>query len=302
MRYNSGDMAWQKASNPKRFRRSQVVLAILLLLILVGVVFMLVELNGKSVEVQTEPIRQPSITNEIEQGEEIEPQFDARALQAVLDEWENSQTGTASVVVADVDGSVLASVEPDRSYFAASIYKLYVAYAGYQQIDSGEVDPDEVYVNGNTRLECLDLMIRESDSPCAEQLWVEIGKEKLTEQLREYGLTSTSMSAITTSAADAAIVLARIARGEDISQASQTAFLASMRDQVYRDTFDEGFSNQVTVYNKIGFRELVEYHDTATVDFTDGRQLVVSLLSERVGASAIAELGRRIEATVLDAE
>ena len=233
--------------------------------------------------------------------EQEEPSFNPIVLQATLDDWVEAQSGTASVVITDTDGVVLASHNDDQVYFAASIYKLYVAYEGYRGVEAGELNPDEDYINGNTLAECLDIMIRESDSPCAEKLWVQLGKETVNDILKTYGLTNTSMTLIRTSAADAAIMLARIARGQGLSEASQAAYLASMKDQIYRDALNAGFDDpSITVYNKIGFREQIEYHDTAFVELEDGRRLVVSVMTENVGTRQIAALGTALQEALLE--
>jgi beta-lactamase class A len=226
-----------------------------------------------------------------------EPEFDNVALQKVVDDWTASVGGVSSVYISDTDGKIVASNMPSDIYFTASIYKLYVAYAGYQQVDAGEVDPSEVYVNGYTREECLDKMIRESYSPCAEKLWNEIGKAELTAQLKTYGINNTNMEGITTTAEDSGIMLARIAMGDGLSSESKAAYLSSMKDQEakYRRGLPSGFST-LTVYNKVGWNELVEWHDSAIVELTDGRKLIVTVMSENVGYSNVAKLGSAIEA------
>jgi beta-lactamase class A len=221
--------------------------------------------------------------------------FDSSELQEVVDAWAAGISGTASVVITDTDGVVLVTLNPDEIYFAASIYKLYVAYEGYRQVDAGKVDVNEIYLNNQTRKECLDLMIRESDSPCAEELWVEIGKQELTNILVSYGITNTSMTAISTTAADAANMLARIARGEGLSADSRNALLESMKNQIFRDSLNKGFSENVTIYNKIGFNEMVEYHDVAIVELQSGEQIIVSVLTEGVGTNNIANLATLLE-------
>lgn len=292
-------MAWNKKSNTTRIKRNQVILSIILLFILVVAGFIgWYFVFSNEVTVETTPIDTETIENSQDSTDQPEidiPDFNAQALQTVLDDWVLAQSGTTSVVLADTDSNILAAYNADQVYFAASIYKLYVAYVGYQQIDAGEVDPSESYVNGNTRQECLDLMIRESDSPCAEKLWNELGKLDLTNTLRTYGMTNTSMTQITTTAQDARIMLERINNSEDLSEDSQQALLNSMRNQIYRDTLNAGFSDDVLVFNKIGFRELVEYHDVAIIELEDGRRLIISVLTENVGTTAIADLARQIE-------
>ena len=231
---------------------------------------------------------------------EVTAVFDAVELQGVIDSWVDSVSGAASVAVLDENGVLLASVDKDRQYFAASIYKLYVAYYGYQEIDQGRADRGEEYVGGQTRGECLDLMIRESDSPCAEKMWVELGKNHVTSELQSIGASNTDMTALSTTAYDAALVMARISRSEGLSDVSQAAFLASARDQVYRDALNSGFSEAMTIYNKIGFRDFDEYHDVAIVELADGRQFILAVLTDGVGARNIADLGAQIEGIILD--
>ena len=264
--------------------------------------------HKENVQVQTTPITEQStqlapITEDVETTEEL--RFDVDAIANRLAEWGNSINGTAGVVISDGDdGSLIATLNPDEVFFAASIYKLYVAYEGYRQIDAGQADPDEVYLGEFTRLECLDKMIRESDSPCAEKLWNELGKEETTSQLQTYGINNTSMTSITTTAADAAIMLVRIAQGEGLSEQSQQLFLQSMEDQIYRDTLNNSFAEATfgdtfVVQNKIGFRELDEYHDTAIIQLPDtDRTLIMSVMTSNVGTNNIVRLGEAIKSAL----
>lgn len=285
------------------YRKSQVILAILLVLLLVaiGSIFWLVRKHldsaNRIVPTSTEQTSEAQDTVE-PVTQEIKPEFDSASLQKSVDDWAATISGQASVVLADKDANILASHNPEQAYFTASIYKLYTAYFGYQAVDAKEVDPTEAYVNGHTRAECLDLMIRESDSPCAEKLWNELGKQSQTEKLVAIGIKNTSMEGLSTTAEDAAVMLAFIVRGEALTQESRAAFLQSMKTQIFRDSLNVGFSGDVTVYNKIGFNGRKEYHDTAIVEFADGRKLIVSVLTENVGTKAIANLGSLIEKAV----
>lgn len=225
-------------------------------------------------------------------------QFDAAVLQPIVDTWVAAQTGRAGVVVMDEAGGVLASHEPDGIFFGASLYKLYVAYYGYLQLDNAEIDPDEPYVGQRTRLECLDAMIRSSDSPCAETLWNELGKQVLTERLQASGIMNTNMTTITTTAADAAGILQRIIASDgELSPSSQALYLDSLltQDAIYRRGLPNGFSDAVAVYNKVGWNELVEWHDAAIVQLPDDRRVIVSVLTENVGTAGIRQLATSLE-------
>lgn len=294
-------MVWRKKySSNSVYKRNQIILALILLILLIAsaVGAWVFIIKDRVVHVDPTPINETTVPSESSEIPIVEEAFNSTALQNTLDEWSSTIKGTAGVVIADTSGQVLASHNPDKVYFSASIYKLFVAYAGYQQVDSGAINITEPYINGHTRGECLDIMIKESDSPCAEKLWAEIGKVELTTTLKTYGIANTSMTAINTTASDVAVMLARIARSEGLSEESQAKLLESMRTQIYRDTLNVGFSSSVTVYNKIGFNELKEYHDTAIVKLADGRELIVAVLTDGVGTTKIIQLGTMIEAVL----
>ncbi|HEY5550225.1 MAG TPA: serine hydrolase [Candidatus Saccharimonadales bacterium] len=219
-------------------------------------------------------------------------------LQPMVDTWVARQSGQASVVIYDLANKrAVASVNPDQQYFTASIYKLYVAYIGYQKIADGTYSADEPYSSGYTRIKCLDAMIRDSYSPCGEKWWNELGKESLTAKLKTYGLSNTSMTGLYTSAGDAAIILQRLFERRDLTEAYTKAFLESMKDQpaTYRRGLPSGFS-QSTVYNKVGWNGQIDWHDTAIATLPNDRSYVVTVLTEKVGSSQIASLGQAIEA------
>jgi len=286
-------------------KKSQVILSIVLLgaLLCVGFVLWWFYKNTQVEQVVQPPPQTPVVqdtkTAEVEPASvEKTAEFDGIALQGALDTWSAGlgADSRASVVLMNIEGDTVASYAPYEEYFTASIYKLFVAYEGYRAVDAGEFDATEVYLNGKTRAECLDLMIRESDSPCAEKLWAELGKENITEIIKSYGIDDTSLVGLSTTAHDSALMTARIARGEGLSDSSQAAILESMKTQVFRDALNIGFSSEVTVYNKIGFNAQLEYHDVALVRLADGRELIVSVLTSGVGTKNIASLATLLEA------
>lgn len=297
-------MVYRHADSVK-YRKSQIVLSVLLSIVLVTIlalayftwdVFESDQLPKQIIEKVEEIVEKP-VADDTEMPEP-EPEFDSKALQTALDGWVTNSGGISGVVLMNIGGEVLASHNADRPFFTASIYKLFVAYEGYKRVDSGEFVLSSNYLGSRSLGDCLDLMIRESDSPCAEKLWVELGKSALNGTLERAGITNTDMVGLTATAKDAATQLKLIASGEGISVESKTKLMTSMRDQIYRDTLNKSFDSSVVVYNKIGFRELVEYHDTEIIEFSDGRSLIMSVLTENVGTRNIIALGDAIEAAV----
>jgi beta-lactamase class A len=170
--------------------------------------------------------------NTHEKSQPSEVDLDSSSLQTVLNEWHKNASGNSSIIISDLDGNTLASAgQLDKKYFAASLYKVFLAYFGYQQIDRGDVDPNELYYGEWTRLRCLDEIIRSSDSPCAEKLWQELGRENQTNWLDGMGIKNTDMVRLSTTAEDASKILRKIYSGDDLSNNSRSIMLSSMKDQ-----------------------------------------------------------------------
>jgi len=291
-------------------KKSQVILALILIATLACVSFVLwwfyKNTNINQDNSVNEPVVETQTSTEAptsEQPDTKTEQFNNLALQKVVEDWAGpklTDSSRASVVLMDEDGEVIAGFKIDSEYFSASIYKLFTAYEGYRQVDAGSVSPDEPYQGGRTRIECLDAMIRDSDSPCGEKLWEEIGKQNLTDTLVAYGIENTSMTALSTTAEDAGKMLSRIAKGDGLSESSRQLYLSSMetQDALFRRGFPSGFTSDVNVYNKVGWNEQKEWHDAGIIKTADGRKLIYAVMTENVGSRQIAELAKQIESNL----
>lgn len=215
-------------------------------------------------------------------------------LQPVTDAWLARQNPNHqySFVVYDPDnGEIVAQSAGDTQYFAASIYKLYVAYLGYMDVESGARSAANALVGGRNIQECLHEMIYSSDSPCAETLLSEMGQAETTEKLKSFGLTGTSFPAFMTTADDAVAILKRLHARQDLGDSSATALLASMKDQIYRDGF-QTLAGAV-IYDKIGFYE-TGWHDVGLMELPNGRTYLYAFLSKGSGSKPVADFAATI--------
>lgn len=253
-------------------------------------------------------IRIPSFDNssestyelyENEQQEEVEeesPTDTFQNIQPVVDDWVASHPGTYSIYIIDRQGNILAKHDENQVFFAASLYKLYVAYEGYRKIDDGTYSLQEEYLNGKTRGYCLDSMIRDSNSACGEKMMAELGQNYLTTKMEEYGLKNTSLSGIQTTASDSSAILQKVYLGVGLTSASRESYLDSMKtqDDIYRRGLPSGFANSV-VFNKVGWNLDQEWHDASIVELSDGRVVIVSVLTTNAGYKNIAGFGQALE-------
>lgn len=217
-------------------------------------------------------------------------------LQPTIDTWVASQSGDYGIVVYDpANKAIIASHQADKTYFAASIYKLYVAYLALIDIQSGAQNPDKVVLAGQTLKECIHKMIHSSDSPCGETVLNSMGQATVTQRLKsDFGLTGTSFPAFMTSAQDAATILQRLQAKQDLNPENTNFLLEAMKTQIYRNGVPAGMPDAV-VADKIGFNTPEHWHDTGIVTLPNGREYIVSILGGGgVSSANIADFARTI--------
>ncbi len=218
---------------------------------------------------------------------EEEPAYTPVDLQPVIEQWDAAQPATYSIVVYDLQSeSVIGSLLAEREYFAASLYKQYVAYLALLDIQNGTMDPDEMLISGLTRKVCIDMMIRESHSPCGEAMMADIGQSTLNQRVADMGMTGTYFNGIRTTARDSALILQYIAEGRDLNEAN-TAFLRDAmekQDDKWRRGLARG-APEATWETKVGWNEDINYHDIGIMTLPDGRKFAVAILGEGSGSS-----------------
>lgn len=245
-----------------------------------------------------EQLQQVEQTGQAKEEEQEKPPL--VNLQPVVDEWLAKQTAEYSIVVYDpANKQIIASNKPDEKYFAASLYKLFVAYLALVDFQNGTQNPDEELWGGYTRKECVDLMIRESHSPCGEAMMADMGQEALRERVSQMGIENTIFAGITTTARDSALILQYIVEGRDLN-AENTAFLRDamrVQPEKYRRGLPQGAPEAIWD-TKVGWNQEYNYHDVGIMTLPNGREYVVAILSYGNGSPApIADFA----ATIYDA-
>ncbi len=234
--------------------------------------------------------------------------------QPVIDHWAASTGGNKSVLVYDLDlNEIVGIYNPNKSYGTASLYKLFVVYEGYRRVQAGEWDKDaKAGSTGNTISKCLDLAIRQSNSPCAETLWAMIGHNTLDEIIKnDFNITDSNISNLKSNVTDIYKILKIFYEHRDITD---EFLIAQMKDSFLNQpvtTYDwrrglpSGFSKATDVYNKVGWDYDADkkrwniYHDASIVEFPDlNRRFIVVVMTNYVSNQSIRNLGTEIEKLV----
>lgn len=234
--------------------------------------------------------------------------------QPLVNSWVSSVGGKKGVMIYDLmAGEVVGEYNVDEKFATASVYKLFIVYAGYLKVDSGEWNGGAAAGGtGRTIAECLDLAIRESHSECAETLWDMMGRGWLDVTVREdFGLSGLSVGSLTATPRE---VMRMMLKYYQHSEILDDKLVAVMKDSFlnqpkttydWRQGLPSGFSDVVRVYNKVGWEydgdKWLIYNDAAIVSFADvDRDFVVVVMTSGVDFKQIAQFGRDLEAKFYD--
>jgi len=217
-------------------------------------------------------------------------------LQLLIEEWQRAQSGaTVGVAVRSLEGSTLAAgINVERPFFAASMYKLYLAQYVLRGFERATIDPNAaVGTTGKTTSQCVEAMIVQSDNACPEALIAKISSRTLNDFVQAEGFGSTAFLSDGTNgtAQDTAKFLERLYGGSLLNAASSKTLLGYMSRQIYRGALPAG-SAPSGVADKVGFYGSV-WHDAGIVYHPRGAY-VLAVYTENASAAAIKDLAQRI--------
>ncbi len=266
-----------------------------------------------------EPIRLQSTGSSapLERYEPLPFETDA-ALQALVLEQLSGQRRHFGVViknVADGRGVVLA---PDREFYAASLYKLWVMLEAFHQREVGMLDFDEPYIASDyyvrefglnegelalcdqiTIRAALSAMIRISDNVAANLLLDRVGAGHVNTALAGLGLEVSMLAAdgsLPITAEETALLLEAIVRGEAVSGEASREMLALLLSQVIDDRLPALLPDETLVAHKTG-NWFNATHDAGIV-FAPKATYVIVVLSDygfdHDAAPTMASLSRAV--------
>ena len=266
--------------------------------------------DTESLEIQTSSPEDR--TGEEVRGNEPEPDLTLPAIDqaALLDfvvDYNQRHAGDLSLAIYDLSRrQQVINYQPDNLYFTGSIYKLYIAFLAWQDLDAGIFDPDEVFFAAHplygrlTLRDCLHYMIQKSDSGCAETFLGRYDRAEAQARLRQLGLPNVLVDGFYISAADSQALMLHIYENRDnaLKEESQASLLKALQQQHYRKYVIAGFKSIATdSYNKTGDSWLPGqriHNDLTILHLTDGRVLSLSLLTKEGGQHLIIDFAKKL--------
>ncbi len=226
-------------------------------------------------------------TSEVAEDTTDDTEQESTDLQDILDDFDAEYPGQTAAVVIDTETGASAEVNGDTQMVSASLYKLYVAYSIYKQIDAGELDYSDS-VGSSTVEECLDLMITISDNTCGYNLGEQAGWATIDAQLANLGLTGTTtdnydsygniISDKQTTASDVALFIQKLYNNELLSDDSTKAFIDLLKAQEHNDFLASGLPTGTVFAHKTG--DLYDVVHDAGIVYTDDGAYIIVVMTE----------------------
>ena len=219
---------------------------------------------------------------------------------AIADALGDNAEHFSVVVVRPSDGRA-ALLDPDRTFYAASLFKLAVLYEAGLRLSRGTLGlADRLYLSeddiaedlgtlqyvtldeeGTVALgDALEAMVTFSDNSIAVALLHVFGGGNIDATLRGLGVQATSVNTVDlpTTAREMARVMDAILAGEGLDPATHALLLGMLSRQQIRDGIPHGLPEGVGSGNKTGTWDGAT-HDVAWVDAPSGAY-VIAILSD----------------------
>lgn len=235
------------------------------------------------------------------------------ALEEVVRSNLGDEVDSYGVVVKNLGNGAVAEVNPHKVFETASLFKLWVMYEVYKQVELGLLQMDEellvtpYYASFDagtlpveicdtlTVREALEAMITYSDNTSGFLLEDKVGLENINRDLQALGLTESTFGHenVTSTAADMALFLEMVALQAAVSSEASQEMLDLMLAQQVRDRLPALLPPGTEIAHKTG--DLPEVTHDVGIVYSPQATYVIAVLSDRGGESEpIALLSRAI--------
>lgn len=281
---------------PKKSRRKYWLVSCLAVMVLSVSVFWILNRNNQAAAPLAQTKQKDMQNQTLASSISVTPD-----LQPVVDAWLTSQNARFSISIYDVQArQTIGQNNPSEVLFAASLYKLYVVYLALVDIQNGTMNPTDILTGDYTRKDCIDKMIRESNSQCGEAMVTDMGEARLNQRVADMGMSGTFFDYEQTTAQDSALILTYIANKRDLNNENTAFLLDAMltQDATYKRGLRAG-APEAKWETKVGWYEDENYHDIGIMTLPDGRRFIVAILSQGQGSpDPIADFSQTIYAAL----
>lgn len=240
-------------------------------------------------------------------------------LEKIIQKEIQDTEGTYAVTIKNLKTHEYYYYNEEKLFETASLYKLWVMGAIYEEIEKGnlsldkEIGFDAQTINerldiasesaeitesfvGNTVEGALERMITISDNYSAHILYLTTGWGKVGNFLEKYGFKNSSTDKLQTTAFDIMSFYEKLYNGEIVSKSASTEMIEILKRQQLNDRIPKYLPENVETAHKTGELGAVK-HDAGIVYSPKGDYIIV-LLSETNNQTTASEIEAKISEKV----
>lgn len=209
----------------------------------------------------------------------------------------NKQNGLYGVYLYRIEKQDFLGVNNQEVFSAASLMKLPIAIAAYQEAEKKQLDltaqyflkeEDKLPGNGSVHLQpegtvytyrsLLKLALEQSDNTASVVIAKTIGEEKIQETIDRLGLTKTDYETKKTTPEDVGRLLLALYQEEVLTPAHRQEMIGFLTNSIFNDQIPAFLPDDLIIAHKIGLDENL-LHDAAII-FTDKGDFVLVIMSQ----------------------
>lgn len=225
---------------------------------------------------------------EVDTGSQELPQPEIKpTLEEIINSWAVELPAESAIVFKNLDGGESISVRQSTESTSASLYKLFMVYIIYQDIEEGRASLQTPIEEDNNYEGCLFDMIAWSDNDCAIAFGNKLGWSNIESRLQASGYNNTFLDILIndeeaegdyrTTPEDVAKLLERLYQGELLNTDSSNAFIRLLEMQQINNRIPD-LPDGVSVAHKTGDLEDV-VHDVGYLTIDNETYLFVIMTS-----------------------
>ena len=229
----------------------------------------------------------------------------------------NNLSGVYGLYVMELDSGQSFGVDEKEEFQAASLIKLPVLIALYQEAQKGNLNLEEKYtlreedrITGSGSLsskpagtaltyrDLARLMGKQSDNTAFGIVRKKLGDVLIQNTITEIGMTKTNLEENLTSPSDIGLLLTKLYQGKLVSEKHKSEILGYLTDTVYEQWLTAGVPKEVKVAHKYG-REIHVVNDAGVVMMT--KPYVVVIMTKGVVEREADEIFPTLSKIIYDA-
>jgi beta-lactamase class A len=270
-----------------------------------------------------EPPEPETVTDEVPEDERERVDEGLEDARQVIEDYAEDYDGTAGVYVQDIEGGYGYGVNPDETFFGASVMKIPLIVAVFRKIDEGEVSLNDSFPTesgdwaggagwlqweeagkSHTVEDYMWMMMTQSDNVASNALLRLVGGPAYVNEVAEslgapntflYQKITSERAAVPaldnrTAPRDMATILDKVYTGEALSSDSSQKMVEIMYQNELQSSLKDGLPKDVEAAKKGGW--LYKVYDEAGIVWHEDRPYVIAIFSKH--GSEDVEVGKAL--------